>query len=194
MEDWMTSIFEKRKSAFFAKPRKENCLLIFYACTAHLKPEVKDAVQKHTELAVIPGGLTKHLQPLDISVNKSFKTKLRNSWDEWMLDSEMISLTKGGNRRKATFSTVCDWIVKAWKEITPEVIENGFKKAGLESYGAAESINEKDNEDAMDVFSDDESDTSVQAMEFTIIDEDSEEEDELLGDIFDGFDDLCLED
>jgi hypothetical protein len=58
---------------------EENFLLIFESCTANLKPEVKEAVQKHTELAVIPGGLTKHLQPLDISVNKSFKTKLRNS-------------------------------------------------------------------------------------------------------------------
>jgi len=45
---------------------------------SHLKEEVKKQVKNHSEIAVIPGGLTKLLQPLDISVNKSFKNKLRN--------------------------------------------------------------------------------------------------------------------
>jgi hypothetical protein len=154
MEDWMTSIFQKRKSAFFKKPKKEHCLLIFDSCTALLKPEVKEAVEKYTKLALIPAGLTKHLQPLVISVNKSFKTKLRNSWDEWMLDFKMISLTKGGNRRKATFSTICGWIVKAWTEITPEIIKNGFKKAGVESYETSGFITENQIEEEMEVSSD----------------------------------------
>jgi len=78
--------------------------------------------------------LTKYLQPLDISVNKSFKSKIRNYWDEWMLDGNMISLTKGGNRRKPTFSKVCEWIVNAWNEITLSTIQNGFSKAGIHTY------------------------------------------------------------
>jgi hypothetical protein len=71
-----------------------------------LTEQVKSAVQKHTKLAVIPVGLTKFLQPLDIAVNKSFKSHLRKSWENWMENQEMISLTKGCNRRKATFCTV----------------------------------------------------------------------------------------
>ena len=33
---------------------------------------------------VIPGGLTKLLQPLDISVNETFKAELRKLWESWM--------------------------------------------------------------------------------------------------------------
>uniref|UniRef100_A0A0N5BK13 HTH CENPB-type domain-containing protein n=1 Tax=Strongyloides papillosus TaxID=174720 RepID=A0A0N5BK13_STREA len=42
----------------------------------------KEVLQQHTKIAVIPDGMTKLLQPLDISVNKSFKANLKNHWDE----------------------------------------------------------------------------------------------------------------
>ena len=34
-------------------------------------------MKKITNITIIPEGLTSHLQPLNISVNKSFKTKIR---------------------------------------------------------------------------------------------------------------------
>jgi hypothetical protein len=98
VKEWMNCVWMKRSSGFFKKPSKTQSLLIYDACRAHLTEEVKAAVQKHTELAVIPGGLTKYLQPLDISVNKAFKTKMREYWDKWMIDENMVSLTKGGNQ------------------------------------------------------------------------------------------------
>ena len=44
-----------------------------YLCTdhlvicAHITPEIKTIVNKYSKMAVIPGGLTKKLQPLDIA-------------------------------------------------------------------------------------------------------------------------------
>lgn len=51
-------------------------------------------------LAVIPGGLTKELQPLDLSVNKAFKARLR------------------GRQRRATCATISQWIVDAWADVS----------------------------------------------------------------------------
>jgi len=61
MQIWLKNVFFKPKS-----------LLIYDSATPHLTPEVKKLVNSYSQLAVIPGGLTKKLQPLDISVNKSF--------------------------------------------------------------------------------------------------------------------------
>ena len=72
----------KRKIVFF----KPKSLLIYDSATPHLTPEVKKLVNSYSQLGVIPGGLTKKLQPLDIPVNKSFKSKIRYQWEQWMMN------------------------------------------------------------------------------------------------------------
>jgi hypothetical protein len=46
------------------------------SCRAHITDDTKRLVSKYSKLAIIPGGLTKKIQPLDLSVTKSFKSKL----------------------------------------------------------------------------------------------------------------------
>ena len=99
---------EKRKSAFFLIPKKDECLLIYDACRAHLTEEAKIFVQKNTKHGVIPGGLTKKLQPLDISMNKSFKDRLRVKWDEWISYELAATYTRGGKRQRVSYVTMCE--------------------------------------------------------------------------------------
>ena len=66
----LDSVWRKRKNSFFYK----KSLLIFDSARSHITDEIKKTVKKYSEIKVIPGGLTKKLQPLDLSVNKSFKS------------------------------------------------------------------------------------------------------------------------
>uniref|UniRef100_A0A1A8C2A2 DDE-1 domain-containing protein n=1 Tax=Nothobranchius kadleci TaxID=1051664 RepID=A0A1A8C2A2_NOTKA len=94
---------------------------------AHLTDGVKKQVkQMNSELAVIPGGLTKELQPLDIGVNRAFKVRLRTAWERWMTDGKH-TFTKTGRQRRASYAAICEWIVNAWTNTAVRA----FAKAGI---------------------------------------------------------------
>jgi hypothetical protein len=67
---WLENVWRKRKMAFF----NPKSLLMLDSCRAHITPEIKTIVNKYSKMAIIPDSLMKKLQPLDITVNKPFKT------------------------------------------------------------------------------------------------------------------------
>src|ERR1700730_4671551 len=72
-------------------------LLVLDAHAAHITKDAKDTFAKdHTDIAVIPGGLTPHLQPLDFTINRSFKARLREFWTDWMINNKHIATKAGG--------------------------------------------------------------------------------------------------
>ena len=78
----------------------------------HISDVTKERIRSTGSIpAVIPGGLTKILQPLDISVNKFFKTEMRKLWEAWMSDGEK-SYTATGRMRRASYQIVCRYIIK----------------------------------------------------------------------------------
>ncbi|KAF4795576.1 hypothetical protein TURU_091834 [Turdus rufiventris] len=75
MKTWLMKVYAPRRERFFNL--KVPGLLIFDSMCAHKTHSMKALVKKmNSELAVILGGLTKEVQPLDISVIRSFKAKL----------------------------------------------------------------------------------------------------------------------
>ena len=62
-------------------------------------------------LTVIPDGLTNILQTLDISINRSFKAKLRKFWEEWMFSGNH-TFTKTGRQRRVDYVTKLNGFLK----------------------------------------------------------------------------------
>ncbi|KAF4792277.1 pogo transposable element with KRAB domain-like protein [Turdus rufiventris] len=147
MRNWLSVVYVRRLDGFFhASP----ALLVYDSMHAHKTESVKALVKKtNSELAVIPGGFTKEVRPLVISVIRSFKSKLQIMWENWMVEGEH-SFTKTGRQRWASCATLCQWIVDAWGKVTATTIIRGFARAdiipGLTSDGI-ESAEAGDSED-----------------------------------------------
>lgn len=70
---WINNIWIQR-TAELSNPRS---LLVLDSFRGHLVDTVKQEFNNScTNIAVIPGGLTSRLQPLDVGINKSFKSKV----------------------------------------------------------------------------------------------------------------------
>ena len=135
MKEWTERCFRARQGGFFLP----KSLLIFDAMAAHKELSVHKQINKTgAHIAVIPGGLTCKLQPLDIAVNHPFKCFVRNEWEKWMSEGEH-TFTPSGKQRRATYIEVCKWVLAAWQQISTETIRNGFKKAGLLTVSEANS-------------------------------------------------------
>ncbi len=81
---------------------------------------------------MIPGGLTKILRPLDISVNKSFKCKSRELWENWMIESEHL-IIKTKRMIKATHSIIVLWIKDPWDIVDHITIINKIVEKCLDN-------------------------------------------------------------
>lgn len=69
---WIEKVWISRNP--FGNPRS---LLILDSFRGHTVNSVKNRLEeKNTNIAIIPGGCTSKLQPLDVSINKSFKSKV----------------------------------------------------------------------------------------------------------------------
>lgn len=124
---WVDEIWGKRPGALLHK----KSLLVWDMFRAHLVDSVqKNLLRRKTHKAVIPGGCTSLLQPLDVSLNKPFKTKMRALWTEWMISGPK-EYTAGGNQRRASYQQACEWTITAWDSISKETVIKSFKKCGI---------------------------------------------------------------
>ena len=83
-----------RRPGALLKPRS---LLVWDMFRSHCCESVKAKLKEYkTRIAVIPGGCTSVLQPLDVSVNKPFKNYMRKLWIDWMISGNK-EFTKGGS-------------------------------------------------------------------------------------------------
>ncbi|CAG8613511.1 10234_t:CDS:2 [Dentiscutata erythropus] len=107
---------------------QRRSLLILDSFKEHITDSVKNEIQKaNTILGIIPRGLIYIVQPLDVSINKPFKNRLRDKWRVWIAVREHI-FTKTGNIKKPEPDLMCHWIMEAWNDISPEIIVKSFKR------------------------------------------------------------------
>uniref|UniRef100_U9UBC4 DDE-1 domain-containing protein n=1 Tax=Rhizophagus irregularis (strain DAOM 181602 / DAOM 197198 / MUCL 43194) TaxID=747089 RepID=U9UBC4_RHIID len=126
--------------------------------------------KKRTDLAVIPDDLTSHLQPLDVSLNRSFKSKIRNIYNNWM--SEAIkNYISCGKIKRPFYSLVVRWIKEGWDAIDINMIRQSFKYCDERNENDSEesdsnydkSESEENDENKIEDSDENESDDSIES-------------------------------
>lgn len=124
---WLNRIWSKVQGSLNPKP----ALLVWDQFRSHLTDKVKRRLEEQKTIpAVIPGGLTSMLQPLDVCLNKPFKNYMREFWRAWMSEGKG-RLTPKGNLARPELTTVVSWVKEAWEKVPSEMIVKSFLKTSI---------------------------------------------------------------
>ncbi|PNF18070.1 hypothetical protein B7P43_G07656 [Cryptotermes secundus] len=124
--DWLKSVWFRRPGALL----RQRSMLVVDSFRSHLTENVKVKMrQEKSDMVVIPGGMTGMLQPLDVSINRPFKSHLRRFYRDWRCGS--TEMTPTGRLKKPSLSQMCEWIVAAWNTIPEEMVSKSFKVTSI---------------------------------------------------------------
>jgi len=102
-------------------------MLVLDEFKGNVTDSVKDKLRKMKTELVIPGGMTSVLQPMDVSINKSFKDRLKQRYLT-SIANPASQLTQTGKINRAAPSKVARWVLVVWKAIPESIIVRSFKK------------------------------------------------------------------
>ena len=112
--------------------KKAKTLLIIDSFSAHTDAAFALLASKNNiDLAIIPGGCTSKVQPLDVSLNKPFKDVARHQWIEFI--TSCTEATKSGNLKPASKEKIVAWVKKGMEYLKehPDMIKKAFLVCGL---------------------------------------------------------------
>ena len=161
-------------------------LLVWDAYKCHITASVRSCVDKQTnsDVSIIPGGLTSHLQPADVSWNKPFKAAYKEKYSQSMATGPK-TYTATDNVRAPSKALFLQWVRECWEALPSEIIRKSFRACGI-----AVNIDGKEDEedgvvaDARDAIRRDSASLDTASTDAEDLDpfegmEDDEDEDEL---------------
>ena len=103
-------------------------LLDAYRC--HKMASDTDAIAElGIEIIHIPGGWTGLTQPLDVGINKPFKSRVRVLWEEWMIDE----IDRTGLVYAPTREDISGWVAEVvWGLNGKKLMRNAWRKTGYD--------------------------------------------------------------
>jgi len=164
MQTWLKSCFIPHLQGIRKVSVPSDMMLTMDLFKPHVAADVTKELEKNAMVpCIIPAGITSLVQPLDVSINKSFKQRMRNKWAQWMTESDGKTFTKGGNMRCPSKELMLRWVVDCWSTIPSDMIIKSFKGAGISQLpdgsedhlmwnredSVEESDDESDSEDGM---------------------------------------------
>jgi hypothetical protein len=119
MKKWVAMVLEPRRRKIALNKKG---LILLDGHRAHLSEEVINKIKAcNFDILVMPPNTTAYLQPLDIAVNRSFKSLYSNEWEDWM------SKKKPNDSEKPSKDHIIKWVSRSWEKVREEVVIQGWK-------------------------------------------------------------------
>ena len=117
---------------------QEPVLIILDSYGTHVKfvNGHKEAYERRNiHFSIIPPSMTGLLQPLDVSVNRSFQQAYNDKYTEYMTQavSKGSFRTKSGNIAMPKYRVVSEWVLDWSRSMPQEIIKKSFAVCGLTS-------------------------------------------------------------
>ena len=105
-------------------------ILILDAYRVHMMGNIVNRIQSlGIEVVHIPPGCTYLCQPVDVGINKSIKSGMREKWENWMVAGDGIV---NGVAKEPTRQLVAEWAVEVYKNLPAQTVRNAWMKSGFE--------------------------------------------------------------
>jgi len=126
-----------------ALPTDKKILLIYDNFGGHKTDNVTNFLKKHlplVEVLLLPPNTTSILQPLDVGINKSFKSHIRKKYLKWVIENidrhnEFPYLGKIERNK-----LLVNWVSESWNCIGNSMIKDSFNFCG---YGIPDKVHQK---------------------------------------------------
>lgn len=126
-----------------ALSKNQKALCIFDVFRGQMGEEFLDHLKQNNICIVfVPANCTDKLQPMDLSVQKSVKDRLKSKFQAWYSNEILKQVEKDTSideiqpvdLKMSTLKPLgADWLVQTYKEIAaePDLVYNGFHCAGI---------------------------------------------------------------
>jgi hypothetical protein len=133
MNEWIDVVLKPWKDARDENnPSIQPPILVLDAYRVHQMGSIVNRIQAMgIEVVHIPPGCTYVCQPIDVGVNKPIKTRMREKWEDWMMNEGGIL---NGKAKEPSRKQVSEWIAEVCDSFPTDIGRNAWRKKGFEWY------------------------------------------------------------
>jgi hypothetical protein len=129
---WMDESLMLRwaKEVLLKHTKGKHCFLLLDSFHAHITEKVTKFLQKsNVSTAIIPGGCTSKVQPLDVCINNPIKDTIRGEWEAFLMET----IDKAGDNEGASKTDITRWIhiANSLLDSQRKLVSKAFKVCGI---------------------------------------------------------------
>ena len=110
---------------------KEERNVILFLDNATVYPTSLADKSSNLKVVFLPRNTKSRLQPIEAGIIQSFKSKYRNKLMGYVIARVKEDLLASEIEKQIDIPQAIEWVAKAWKEVTAEMIKNCFAKCGF---------------------------------------------------------------